>query len=1447
MPLLTHPNIMIWLANSSNELARYQSGQAPFGLSCFSQDSLQYLNHLLDRLANNDEYRRADGLQYANKEDRQVALQEMQQSLGKNYTQKAHVLVKNLTSDQALQGASVYRRLSQPLQLTEWWQKKRHKASATEQDDITVLQQQWQAIMPFAFCTSGDLLEKVSLLKELDAYLWLAKYHFKQAQTRLPVPFRKHYSQWLAQFSQEIVHVKSAIVDAMLGVLRAIATTGDLTCDTMINTEVIPVLKHLGILMPKTSELSLPGSFNAVQFAGLVKFIQAQGTGDQQKALAKLLLFKPRFDDKLPLASIPTLSGHFITVPTLLREHFTPPQSPLSWLPHSLRWDRQLQEECFGMETTYQIIALNQQLQHIEQQLTLPKERSLATQINALQQMSDAEKQLNDEIVRTRAARPRGLKALIFSSTCHMMDEWAVHLHEQRVALLAQKITLAEQMVQTLEEALTGTRVNLTPSLFKSVQTLFEALPRQLSTFSGANISKLKQRFKKAHEHYQLVAQFSQHFLRRVQRPDTFLLKSHRVAHWIVLEFDRQQVHEWVQAYSALVSPDEANAMQLMGQIITGEAYPSWQVIKETLRPLFHHNANPGEALRQFMNIFLRRMVLPCIKRIQDPAYQFVQALAPALAKQWVIEHRTQLESAIQIVQHVFNVESSQEIVLDGTYPPLWIQEETVTLTEDKVIESIQHICALSTLEQDHTAALLTAAQHYLEHSSQHAGYAGDNLTYHRLISAIALASGNDSLVVAYGSRRFRHLLTQHRYEGIMQDPFLQEHDNNSKLKQALQAELDHILAEPLGDDSIGLLPVIQQWGLETQAQRYTEQRDQYYLKKFTHLLSEASSAVVDIEACLQHLKGLNEPFPQSALGHYQLQALFCETADEMWQPGKQHLVTVFGDRLSQQSYRLVWLKTLLLQPSLSQSCLEAFDFHQPYANWIAVLGENHVAAVHAILDQFLDHYDHSHPLGLEVVKNILSSEWLSHHKAQDLMNKLEAIEQVCQRQVQLKELTGVIQQQLTKGDYTGVASQLNFLLKQQAYCKDKDIERYPQSQKVYRAALSALTGWLRQAVFAAPNTLAWVEAIILPLLPEGEEKAVLTQLCESAENSRFVYDRLFLALREIASNPNEGGLTMEVRHLDYLAHWPLEKQEILTKQIDITVSQLAENHPLRAKLFALQRLLLGTSTDKEADHQLLVQDTQQTTPSLASYQALRTDFEQQCMALLRTIEKGKSWESNELTELALYSHMARGLPESQLFVKALENTLAKVLKRVLTLLATPSTWIQLPKAKLEQRGQQITDDCEVLRKLAKAEHVQSLDKTVNRWLLAYCRLFVPLPSQSALPQVMYTAALYEQVLSHCGNPSQQMQITTLSQLRTHQEMIELNQACAFALQKVAPKPKLKSTAQSAPFLKAMSCTLQQLVTSPLPQKPLITFETLSNNKVISSSHEEPSVSQRHH
>ncbi len=108
-----------------------------------------------------------------------------------------------------------------------------------------------------------------------------------------------------------------------------------------------------------------------------MRFIQAQGTGDQQNTLAKLLLLKPRFDDKLPFASIPTLSGHFIAVPTLLREHFAPAApSLLRWLPHSLRWDRQLQEECFGMETTYQIIALNQQLQRIEQQLTLPKERS---------------------------------------------------------------------------------------------------------------------------------------------------------------------------------------------------------------------------------------------------------------------------------------------------------------------------------------------------------------------------------------------------------------------------------------------------------------------------------------------------------------------------------------------------------------------------------------------------------------------------------------------------------------------------------------------------------------------------------------------------------------------------------------------------------------------------------------------------------------------------------------------------------------------------------------------------------------------------------------------------------------------------------------------------------------------------------------------------------------
>jgi hypothetical protein len=742
MLLLPCPPIMTWLTDYPNELAYYQEGEAPFSLSCFTQESLRHLEQLLDQLANNDEYHRAQALHYANKEEQQKAFQDMKQLLDEMEHKEARNFVTNLRADQALQAASLYRKLSQKLQTDAGWQQQQQHCM-TENADFAVLQQHWQPLMPFAFCTSRDLIEKISLLEDLNAYVWLAKYHFKQSQTLLPPAFQKQYGQWLAQFSQALVQIKHAMVEVMLNILRATVTTDNLTCDTMINTEVIPLLKQLGILKPKTPELWLSGSFNATQFAGLVRFIQTQGTKKQQKTLANFSLFELRTDDKLPLTSVPTLSGHFIMVPTLLKKHFTPPaKGLLRWLPHGLRVDHQRQEHCFGVETTYPMLVLNQLLRHIEQQLTFPNEHSLAAQVSTLQSIKDAEKQLNNEITRTLKTRPHGVKAWIFSSTRQMMDAWHTRLQQQRTELFTQKIILAEQMVQTMEEVITGTHVSLTPTLFKSIQNLFEELPIQLKTFSGTHASKLKQHLDKVHKHYQLTAQFSQHFLKLVQRPNTFLVTAHPIARWTVLEFDRQHVHEWIQAYSALVSSDEAKAMQLIGQMITGESYPSWQAVKEMLYPLFNNHANPEEALQQFMGNFLGRMVLPCVRTVQDPAYQFVNALAPALARQWIIEHRTQLEGAMQLVQYIFNVESGHEIALDGSHPPLWMQEETVTITQEKVLQSIQHVCALSTREQDHTAILLTAAQYYLEHGPQHAGYSGDNLTYQRIVSAIALATG---------------------------------------------------------------------------------------------------------------------------------------------------------------------------------------------------------------------------------------------------------------------------------------------------------------------------------------------------------------------------------------------------------------------------------------------------------------------------------------------------------------------------------------------------------------------------------------------------------------------------------------------------------------------------------------------------------------------------------
>jgi hypothetical protein len=1446
MALLSRPNMMNWLTDYPNELASYQAGDAPFNLSCFTQESLGYLDQLLDQLANNDEYHRSQALHYANKEDRQKALQEMKQLLDEMNNKEVHHFVTNLREDQALQAANLYRNFSQKLQTDAEWQRLLQQ-HIIENTDIA-LQQYWQPLMPFAFCTSRDLIEKVSLLEDVDAYIWLAKYHVEQSKTSLPPAFQKQCKEWLAHFSQSLIQVRHAIVEMMLGILRATVITNDFTCDNIINTEVIPLLKQLGILKPKTPEFWLTGSFNASQFAGLVTFIQTQGTQEQQKALANLSLFESRTDDKLPLASVSTLASHFIIVPIVLKNFFTSPaKGLLRWLPHRLRVDRKRQEQCFGMETAYQMLVLNQQLRHIEQQLTSSNEHLLTAQISTLQLIKEAENQLNDEMTRTLKVRPRGVKAWLFSGTRQMMDVWYTRLQQQHVELFTQKITLAEQMVQTMKEVMAEPRVSLTPTLFKSVQNLFEELPIQLNTFSGARVSGLKQYVDKIYKQYQLTAQFRQHFLKLVQQPNTFFVTAHQVAHWVVLEFDRKQVHEWVQAYSTLVSSDEAEAMQLIGQIITGEAYPSEQILKETLQPLFQHQVNPEETLEHFIDNFLGHIVLPCVRRIQDPAYQFVNALAPALARQWVKEHRTQLEGAIQLVQYIFNVELGHEIVLDGSHPSIWIQEETVNITQEKVLQGIQHICALSTPEQDHTTTLLTAAQHYLEHGPQHVGYMGDNLTYQRIISGIALATGNDQLIATYGGRRFRHLLAQYRYQSILQDPFLLEHGDNPKLKQALQMELDHILAEPLGDNYIGLLPIIQQWGFKGQAERYAKQRDQYYLKMLTKALSDPSSVTV-IDDCLQHLKRLNEPFPQSPSGHYQLQALFCESADEVWQRGKQHLVTMFGDNSSQETYRLIWLKTFLFHPSLSEPCSEEFDYRQPYAAWISALGKNQVAEVHTVIDQFLNNYDHSHPTGLEVVKHILSSEWVTNHQAQSLADKLAAIEQICQRQVQLDELSEIIKQQLNNGEYKKVAHQFTFLLKQQAYCKERDIEHYSHSKYSYQAAMSALLVWVRQAVFTKPISVAWVGAIILPVLPEGEEKIELTQLCQSAENSRFAYDCLYLALVQLASNPSKTIIPHEANYFDYLMDWPLEKQLELANQIDVTLSRFEENHPLQASLLALQRLLLSTSTDKEGDHTLLLKNSQQISSLVLaeSSLALQTKLEQQYLTLLRAMEKGDTWEADEFNQLICYYRISSQLPElhcSKSFTQAVTTTLEVILERVLNHLSTPSEWSQLIYTELERKGQQVIDDCEFVRALANSQAVTLLDKTLNQWLQSYSLLFAPMPTQSTLPQVMYLAEIYEQVLSLCGNTDQQTQIAALAQLRAEQRFTELNQSCTTALQKINPNCLLKSKAsEDSSFLSTMNHTLKKLLTSPSSQKPLTVIENLSSRQEVRSSNEDPST-----
>jgi hypothetical protein len=84
----------------------------------------------------------------------------------------------------------------------------------------------------------------------------------------------------------------------------------------------------------------------------------------------------------------------------------------------------------------------------------------------------------------------------------------------------------------------------------------------------------------------------------------------------------------------------------------------------------------------------------------------------------------------IQLVQYIFTVNSGDELALDGTHPSILIQEETISVTQEKVLRSIQHVAALSSTEQGHTVALASAAQYYLEQNPQHIGYTGDNVSY---------------------------------------------------------------------------------------------------------------------------------------------------------------------------------------------------------------------------------------------------------------------------------------------------------------------------------------------------------------------------------------------------------------------------------------------------------------------------------------------------------------------------------------------------------------------------------------------------------------------------------------------------------------------------------------------------------------------------------------------
>jgi hypothetical protein len=238
-------------------------------------------------------------------------------------------------------------------------------------------------------------------------------------------------------------------------------------------------------------------------------------------------------------------------------------------------------------------------------------------------------------------------------------------------------------------------------------------------------------------------------------------------------------------------------------------------------------------------------------------------------------------------------------------------------------------------------------------------------------------------------------------------------------------------------------------------------------------------------------------------------------------------------------------------------------------------------------------------------------------------------------------------------------------------------------------------------------------------------------------------------------------------------------------------------NNP-RFLIEQVKKLIEGESMIKlflNVCHALLQQNSLQISSSVLaeSFQSLQTGLEQRYLVLLRAIENGDAWEADEFNQFIRCYRITYQLPESQCsnsFTQTVVTTLEIVLERALDHLSHPSKWSQLIYSELERKGQQVTDDCELIRALANSQAVKLLDKTLDQWSQSYCRLFVPMPPQSKSKQVMYLAEIYEQVLSQCGNTFQQTQITVLAQLRTGQRFAELNLSCTTALQKFKEQVK---------------------------------------------------------